>query len=156
GTVALADGTAAPGTLVTASSPALQGTRSVTSQTNGAYIIRGLPPGSYKLSFELSGFKTTTALVTVPLGGHVRQDGKLAPEAITETVNVTGTAVSALERPTVQENLTAKTVDSLAMARDIADIASLAPGANTNTPLGGQIQISGGEPYDNLFLLNGV
>ncbi len=156
GTVSLADGTPAPGALVTISSPALQGTRSATTQANGSYILRGLPPGDYHLRFELQGFKSTEVVATVPLGGHVRQDTKLAPETVTETIVVTGTAESALERPTVGANLTNKTVDSLATPRDIADIAALAPGANTNTPLAGQIQISGGEPYDNLFLLNGV
>jgi hypothetical protein len=156
GTVSLADGSPAPGVLVTVTSPALQGSRTTTSQETGGFILRGLPPGVYRIQFELQGFKNVQAQVTVPLGGRVHQDGKLVPETVTETITVTDLAVSALERPTVQENLTYKTVDSLAIPRDIASIAALAPGANTNTPLGGQIQISGGEPYDNLFLLNGV
>ncbi len=156
GTVTLADGSGAPGVLVTITSPALQGSRTTVTQGNGGYILRGLPPGGYQVRFELQGFQALRAEVQVPLGAHARQDGKLTPETVTDTILVTGDAASVLERPTVGANLTGKTIDSLATPRDLADIAALAPGANTNTPLGGQIQISGGQPYDNLFLLNGV
>ena len=156
GTVTLQNGDPAPGVQVTVTSPALQGERSTVSTGNGDYIIRGLPPGDYSVKFGLEGFKTETTRVVVPLGGQARSDVRMTPASIQETIVVTGEAASALETPTVGENFTNKTIDALATPRDIAGIASLAPGVTTNTPLGGQVTISGGLPYDNLFMVNGV
>src|SRR4051794_5637352 len=57
GTVQSADGLTLPGVTVTASSPALQGQRSATTDVNGVYFIKGLPPGTYSVAFEISSFK---------------------------------------------------------------------------------------------------
>ncbi len=48
-------GLALPGVTVTVSSPALQGTRSVTSSVNGDYIVPFLPPGDYTVAFGSPG-----------------------------------------------------------------------------------------------------
>src|SRR4029077_548210 len=130
--------------------------RTTVTQGNGAYILRGLTPGDYSIKFALEGFKTETTRVNVPLGGQARIDAKMTPASIQETIVVTGEAASALETPTIGENFSNKTIDSLATPRDLAGIASLAPGVSTNTPLGAQLSISGGLPYDNLFMINGV
>jgi len=156
GSVALASGGPAPGVLVSATSPALQGERTTVSQTNGDYILRGLPPGDYEVRFALDGFRTETARVNVPLGGQARSDAKMTATLV-ESISIIGeAAASALETPTVGENFTNRTIDSLAVERNPIGIASLAPGVTTNTPLGGQVTISGGLPYDNLFVINGV
>ena len=47
-------------------------------------------------------------------------------------------------------------VDTLAMNRNLAAIAELAPGITDNGPNTGQIAIAGAFAYDNVFLLNGV
>src|SRR3982751_3246228 len=57
GTVQSADGLSLPGVTVTAASPALQGQRTAVTDVNGVYIIRGLPPGTYTVAFELSSFR---------------------------------------------------------------------------------------------------
>jgi hypothetical protein len=156
GTVTLNNGDPAPGVTVTATSPALQGERTTVTAGNGSYILRGLAPGDYSIKFALEGFKTETTHINVPLGGQSRSDVKMTPASIQETIVVTGEAASALETPTVGENFTNKTIDSLATPRDLAGIAQLAPGVTTNAPLAGQVSISGGLPYDNLFMINGV
>ncbi len=156
GTVTLNNGDPAPGVTVTATSPALQGERATVTSGNGGYILRGLPPGDYSIKFGLEGFKTETTHVNVPLGLQARSDVKMTPASVQETIVVTGEAASALETPTVGENFTNKTIDALATPRDLAGIASLAPGVSSNTPLAGQLSISGGLPYDNLFMINGV
>src|SRR5215210_9335644 len=60
GSVQSADGLTLPGVTVTASSPAMQGPRSATTDVNGVYFIKGLPPGTYSVSFEISSFKPAT------------------------------------------------------------------------------------------------
>ena len=47
-----------PGVVVTATSPALQGSRTATTSANGDYILPFLPSGQYTVSYELSGFAT--------------------------------------------------------------------------------------------------
>src|SRR3954470_16259801 len=56
GTVKSADGLSLPGATVTATSPALQGQRSATTDVNGVYLIRGLPAGTYTVAFEMPSF----------------------------------------------------------------------------------------------------
>ncbi len=66
-----------PGALVTIASPALQGKRSIATGTNGDYIFRQLPPGTYAVTFALTGMKTVQRSVPVTLGGTSRQDATL-------------------------------------------------------------------------------
>ncbi len=68
-----------PGVSVTATSPALQGPRSTTTDAQGLYVIRALPPGEYQVRFELSGFGTVNRTSTVPLGLVVVQRRVDAP-----------------------------------------------------------------------------
>src|SRR5689334_10194718 len=59
GVVKDASGAVLPGVTVEASSPALiEKTRSVTSNSVGQYSIEDLRPGSYTVTFSLSGFTT--------------------------------------------------------------------------------------------------
>src|SRR5687768_2958446 len=49
GTAVDAQGGVLPGVVVTASSPALQGVRTATTDENGVYLLRGLPAGTYSV-----------------------------------------------------------------------------------------------------------
>ncbi len=51
-------GLALPGVTVNATSPNLQGVRTVVTTENGDYVLSLLPSGTYTVSFELSGFQT--------------------------------------------------------------------------------------------------
>ena len=57
-----------PGVTVTATSPALQGSRTAVSSENGDYILPLLPPGAYKVTFELQGFRTVEQTTNVAAG----------------------------------------------------------------------------------------
>ncbi|HEY3170130.1 MAG TPA: carboxypeptidase-like regulatory domain-containing protein, partial [Thermoanaerobaculia bacterium] len=54
------EGRPLPGVTVTVSSPALQGTRTATTDSAGEYRFPLLPPGQYQLSIAMSGFETLT------------------------------------------------------------------------------------------------
>src|SRR4051812_38952215 len=59
GTVSDSSGAALPGVNVTLSSPALQvGRMTKATDSDGTYRFGDLPVGTYKVAFELSGFKT--------------------------------------------------------------------------------------------------
>ena len=76
---------------------------------------------------------------------------------MTENVNVTAELSTAgLTSPTVGANYTATEINQLPTGRTPALIAELAPGLTANTPNAGQVTISGGFAYDNVFMINGV
>jgi hypothetical protein len=156
GTVRSSDGLALPGATVTIKSPALQGTRSVVSDTNGSFIFKGLPPGPYTLTFEMSGMGTVEQNATVALGGSVNVTAAMSVASVQETIVVTADSPSVLSTPQAGANYTDEVVDSLASSRTLAGVAELAPGLTDNTPNAGQVTISGGFAYDNVFLVDGV
>ncbi len=157
GTVTDSQGAVLPGTTVTVASPALQGLRSATTDTNGLYIIRALPPGAYVVTFELSGLQKVEQKTTVELGRTVDVDATLQVAGVQESVTVTAETPSVLVTPSGGANYRKEEIDILPQGRTIAGIAALAPGLTTETtPNAGQLQISGSFAYDNVFLLDGV
>lgn len=59
GIIQSADTLPLPGVTVTATSPALQGERVAVSDANGVYSLRGLPAGTYRVSFDLDSFQAS-------------------------------------------------------------------------------------------------
>ncbi len=156
GTVTDPDDLVLPGVTVTVTSSSLQGVRETVTDANGVYSIPGLPPGQYRVRFELSGMRPEEAMQRVDLGQTARADTSLRVAALTETVQVTGERPSMLT--TVQGGANFRTEDTskLATPRTIWGLAELAPGLTDNTPNTNQVTIAGGFAFDNQFLVNGV
>ena len=157
GTVSSSDGLTLPGATITAAGPALQGVRTVVADAKGNYVIRALPPGTYKVTFEMSGLSPRSENVVIELGRQTVVNATLALAGVAENVNVTAEVSTAgLTSPTVGANYTATEINQLPTGRTPALIAELAPGLTANTPNSGQVTISGGFAYDNVFMINGV
>ena len=157
GTVSSSDGLTLPGATVSVRGPALQGVRTVTADQNGAYVIRALPPGQYEVTFEMAGLKPRTERINVELGRPGTLNAVLAVAGVTEAVTVTADVTTAtLTSPSVGANFDAREISTLPTGRTPALIAELAPGLTNNTPNAGQVTISGGFAYDNVFMINGV
>ncbi len=150
------DGLSLPGATVTVSSPALQGVRTTVSDVNGAYILRGLPPGTYEVTVEFPDMKPVTDTTVVPLGGTANLDATMTTVTAAETVTVVAETPSMLTRPTGGLNLTQSDIDRLPSGRTPDQIAELAPGLTNNTPNAGQVTISGAFAWDNVFFIDGV
>ena len=151
------DGLPVPGATVTAASPALQGARTTVTDEIGAYIIRGLPPGTYVVRFELPGTATIEQTVDVPLGGVAKVDPTLQLAGVQETVTVTADVTPpALATTQNSSNLRAELLNTLPVGRRPFEIAELAPGVTDNTPNAGQMAVSGGFAFDSIFLIDGV
>ncbi|HXI31624.1 MAG TPA: carboxypeptidase regulatory-like domain-containing protein, partial [Vicinamibacterales bacterium] len=149
-------GLATPGVTVTVTSPALQGPRSVVTDTQGLYSIPALPAGTYTVRFELSGFTAIERKTDVALGLTVDQSVTMRPAGVAETVNVVAETPAPIATPVVGANYKHEEIEALATPRTIQGIAQLAPALTTNSPNGTQLVINGGFAYDNIFMINGV
>jgi carboxypeptidase family protein len=156
GTVQDEQGLAVPGVTVTVTSPALQGPRVVTSDAQGNFVLPNLPPGTYEVKYELSGFATVTQNSNVPLGGIIQQNVTMRTAGLTETVQVVAEAPAPIATPVVGINIKHEEIEALATPRTLQGIATLSPGLNENSPNGGQLVINGAFAFDNIFMINGV
>ena len=157
GLVQSSDGLSLPGVTVTASSPSLQGQRVSVTDVNGVYFIKGLPAGTYSVSFDISSFQPShTDNVMLTVGGTSEVNTTMAVAGRAETVNVTGEAASPIATVTLSQAYTKAEVDALPVGRRPQDIAELAPGLTNNTPNASQVTIGGSTAFDNVFMLNGV
>lgn len=157
GVVKDAQGLPLPGVSVSATSRALQGERTAVTDAIGAYIIRGLPPAEYKVSFKFPGMLDATEQVTVPLGGVAEVGVNMRLAARTEEVRVTADVTPpALAVTQTSANFTAEMLNPLPVGRRPFEVAELAPGTTDNTPNVGQIAIGGAFAFDSIFLVDGV
>ena len=92
------------GVKVTATSMALQGPRSTITDAAGDYVLAALPPGDYRLNFELTGFTTAIVEASVPLGLTVVKNVSLQVGRLNEHVEVVATAPSAKAEPAIGAN----------------------------------------------------
>jgi hypothetical protein len=90
GKVVDAQGAVLPGVAVTATSPALIGSQTTTTATDGVYGFPSLPPGDYALAFQLTGFRgVRRENITLQVGKTLGIDVTLEVAALTEAVSVT-------------------------------------------------------------------
>lgn len=151
-----------PGVMVTATSPALQGSRTAVTSANGDYLIPNLPPGEYSVVYELQGLETVARTVRVAAAQDARVDVEMAISAITEEIVVTGSLETISQTSQVAATYSKELIDELPAGRTISEIAKLAPGVaatgpSKNTETGqSSLTISGAPSFENLFMVNGV
>jgi outer membrane receptor protein involved in Fe transport len=155
GRVTDSDGAVLPGVTVTASSPALQGTRSATTGESGDYNIPLLPPGDYTVTFEIEGFATAERTVRMAAAQTTSLNHELTVDKVSEVITVTGSLETISAQPQVATTFTKQVVEALPMERNIRETVLLAPGVSATGP-GQNIVISGAQSHENLFLVNGV
>src|SRR5438067_1865831 len=91
GTVMDPTGAAVSGARLTAQSVATGASRSVTTSTDGAYVLTNLLPGEYTVSVTTPGFAPAERRVAVAVGSRVGQDFRLQVAATSTTVEVSET-----------------------------------------------------------------
>src|SRR6185295_11169914 len=80
-----------PGVSVSVTGPNIPRAQSAVTSENGTYRIGNLPPGTYTLTVELSGFRTAVMQgLVVNVGGTVEQNVGLEIGQMSENVTVTG------------------------------------------------------------------
>jgi hypothetical protein len=157
GVVESSDGLPLPGVTVSAVSPSLQGASTAVSDGNGVYHVRGLVPGTYRLSFEIPSFRSLSRDgVQITAGGSATLDVTLAPADVALTVTVTADAPAVFASPTTSTALSKSVVDLLPIGRRPLDIGEFSPSVTTNVFSAVQLVVGGSFGFDNVFMVNGV
>src|SRR5215467_158830 len=174
GTVKDASGGVLPGVTIEAASDVLiEKVRTATTDGNGRYQIVDLRPGTYTVSFTLTGFNTIKREgVELSGTGNTVVDTDLKVGSVAETITVTG------ETPLVDVSSTRKesvldhdTVQNLPSSRQYFTLARMIPGTTGGgTDVGGSgnagasgiadvgqsLTVHGSKNVDQRIMLNGV
>jgi hypothetical protein len=160
-------GAVLPGVTVEAASPVLiEKVRTVTSDGEGRYAIVDIRPGTYTVTFALSGFNAFRREgVIVPANTAVPINAELKVGALEETVTVSGASpVVDVQNTQRQQVMTRDLIDTIPSARNLQSVGALVPGIRLNVPdVGGTQQTEqtymathSNASRDNTILLDGL
>ena len=165
GTVKDASGAVLPGVTVEASSPVLiEKTRSATADASGQYRIESLQPGTYTVTFTLSGFSTLKRDDVVLSGtGVVKIDAEMKVGGVSETITVTGeTPVVDVQSTRREVTLDNETMRNLPSVRSYSYLLSTVPGVQTNNnnvntgPVFAIFPVHGGRGVESRLTVEGL
>jgi hypothetical protein len=166
GTITDSSGAVVPGAQVKVFSPSTGLTRTLTANDQGEYVAAELPLGTYSVTVEKKGFRTTTLTqIPVSVGSPTRADVKLATGAVSEVIEVNASV------PMVEttSNTMGGTIEAIEAAelpvngRDYTKLLELVPGASSD-PVGstesagsyGLFSLNGNRGRSNNYLLDGT
>jgi hypothetical protein len=155
GTVLDSQDKAIPGATVTVTSPQLQGTRTTLTDGSGQFRFPTLPPGTYAVKSQLTGFQPAQEdNVRVALTQTATVSLRMAVGAVSAQVNVTASAPT-IDTSTSSSGVTADETmfNQLAVRRDFYAISRLAPGVNEDA-VGPAAHGSTGA--ENIYLVEGL
>ncbi len=151
-----------PGASVEAKSPSLQGVRSTAADTTGVYRLSLLPPGTYSVTFTLSGFTSRTVDgVRVGLDKDTVLDATMALATMKEAVTIIAEApVVDTTTTTLGQNLDERAIQTLPSGRNYSSVVQVTPGvssdANPDNRQQATISVYGSSGAENTFLIDGV
>src|SRR5947207_5294895 len=167
GVVRDSSGAVLPGVSVEASSPALiEGSRAVVTDAAGGYRIENLRPGTYVVTFTLTGFRVVRREgIVLPTSFTAQVNVELSLGAIEESVVVTGESPLVDVRGSVSQSvMNREKLDTIPTGKDPFSVGQLIPGVTTSTPdVGGTqvmqqptLQVHGSSNNDNVFMVDSV
>src|SRR5881394_578004 len=169
GVVKDATGAVLPGVTVEASSPALiEKTRSVVTDGSGAYKIVDLRPGTYSVTFTLTGFSTVKRdgiELTTSFTANVNADMKVG--SVEETITVSGASPIVDTQNVVQKQTASREVmDVLPTDRNFVSFAAMTPGVfvtGVSQNVGGSVPetgmnlvVHGSRAGDSMVMVDGM
>ena len=168
GNVKDGSGAVLPGVTVEAASPALiEKVRTAVTDGSGQYRIINLPPGSYSVTFSLTGFSTVKREgVEVSTNITSNIDAELKVGAVQETITVTGESpVVDIQSSAQTRAMTAQAFKELPSGGSWIQMAALVPAVRAgNTDVGGvlgdqtgaQVDAHGSRPGDGVSMIDGM
>src|SRR5436190_853819 len=160
-------GAVLPGVTVEAASPVLiEKVRSVATDATGQYRIVDLRPGTYSVTFLLTGFSTVKREGIELSGTFVASiNADLRVGALQETVTVTGeTPIVDVQSAKVQNTVGMDILTAIPTSRNATGLQALIPGMVTTGDSGGitggtgggASSMHGGRPSDSRTLADGL
>src|SRR5919106_5998887 len=119
-----------PGVTVEVSSPAMiEGTRTTVSDSQGRYRFVEMRPGTYKLTFSLTGFGTVVREgIELPSNFTATVNAELNVGTLEETINVSGTAPQVdVQQATRTQVIARDVIDTLPISRNVMGLAVIVP-----------------------------
>ncbi len=134
GDVKDAQGGVLPGVTVTATSPAQIGQLTAVTNEAGIYRFPSVPPGEYRLSYELAGFQPNVREgIRITLGFNAQVNVTLNVATLQETVTVSGESpVIDTSATRLQTNFDQQALSSLPNARDMWSLLAATPSVTLN------------------------
>jgi len=163
GRVAGQDGAALPGVTIVATNTETGIARTTVSGGGGSYLLNGLRPGHYDVTFELEGFKTITQEdIQLVVGQEVTLNVGMELGTVEEAITVTGSA--AIIETTSKEiggTITDEEFDTLPSSnRSALLFASLLPGVipdpSTESTASDALFVNGQDDNNNSFNIDGA
>jgi hypothetical protein len=163
GVVSDPSGAAIANARVTVVNPATNLSVSTTTNQSGLFTVRELPVGTYRITAEAAGFRTSThANVSLNAGTNSRVDFKMELGQAKEIVEVTGEAATInTDDSKLASIVGSEQVQNLPLnGRNIYDLIQMAPGAvnvrGVLTENGANTVVNGLREDFNGFLINGA
>jgi hypothetical protein len=156
GRVVDSSGGALPGVTVEATSPSLPTARVMVTGSAGDYRMVALPPGTYSVTFTLSGMQAVTRTAQVQLQQDTTVNVTLTLQGVTETVTVTATASYVdTTSATLKSGVSAREIAALPVGQEYRDLIRLIPGVQFTAD---QVRgpSAGGSGQDNVYQFDGV
>ena len=156
------NGAAVRGATVMVTSPNLISPQSATTDDNGRFQILNLPPGTYKVAIEASGFgKAEKTDVLVNLGRTSSADSQLTLATATATVTVTGAAAVDTAANTTGSNVSSDQFSNFPTQRTVQGLYTIAPtvtrsGLRDATGRDRDPSVAGSSGPENNYILDGV
>ncbi|OGD38159.1 MAG: hypothetical protein A2V45_04850 [Candidatus Aminicenantes bacterium RBG_19FT_COMBO_58_17] len=151
------DGNPLPGVTVEATSPKFIGKATTVTDAEGVYRLFALQPGTYKITFNLQGFKPMTREgIVVQLEMTIKLDIILQMGALEEEVTVIGQSPLIDVKSTMKGmTLTKEMFEVLPRGRNFDTLATAVPGVNYEPWLGG-LSVDGASGAENMFYIDGT
>lgn len=171
GSVTDPTGAVIPQALITITSTTTGATRKIATDSDGAFVVVGLPPSTYSLRVDHAGFQTTRITgIVLSVGAHDQIPIKMKLGTSTQTVTVlaqqlltTSAAVSTVVNQQEVANIPLN-------GRSFEDLELQVPGVTTPNPQAGQpqskssigenglsvISVNGNSDLSNAYIVDGV
>lgn len=129
-------GAVLPGATVTVRNVGTGQSQEVVTNENGRYVVPFLRPGTYEVTFTMSGFQSsTTRGIELHVNDRLEVNGTLSVGAVTDTIDVVGSSTLIQHTPQIQSLMGSTQVEELPLNnRNFVQLATLVPGVNSNLP----------------------
>jgi len=163
GTIQDHTGAVVPGAAVKAVNLETGAERAATSNPEGQYLLYPLPPGTYRMTAQMEGFRTETwDGIRIDVADTVVRNLSLKVGPLEQTVTVSAEAAPMLtQNISVESTIVREQIDSLPLnSRDFTQLVLLAQGAvetigSGNRDFGG-VALNGNRAFSNDYLLDGT